>query len=81
MFGWTKVSCAICAALAPRNRIVRTRGEPHVVICRTCYEAWTAAGRLCAGCQTPVRGAQEVGVFLERRELGHADCGGVMLAG
>lgn len=81
MFSWMKMRCAMCAALVPRNRVMHTRGEPHVAICRACYEGWTAAGRLCAGCQTPVRGAQEVGVFLERRDLGHADCGAALLAG
>lgn len=27
------------------------------------YEQWEQAGRRCAGCDAPVRGGQEVGVF------------------
>lgn len=81
MFGWIKVNCAACHAPAPRNQVVRTRGEPRVAVCRGCYSRWDAAGRVCTACQTPVRGAQEVGIFLERHALGHADCGGALLAG
>ncbi|HEV8586002.1 MAG TPA: hypothetical protein VGT02_13630 [Methylomirabilota bacterium] len=48
-------------------------------ICGACYTAWDRTGRACAECGTPVRGAQEAGIFLERRALGHADCGALKI--
>lgn len=81
MFGWMKVSCVVCQAPVPRQQVVRTKTERRIAICRACYGRWDAAGRVCTACQTPVRGSQEVGIFVERHELGHADCGGAVLAG
>lgn len=82
MLGWLmKLDCAVCRAPVTRNQFVRTRSTPRVAICRACYARWDAAGRVCTACRTPVRGSQEVGIFLERHGLGHADCGGALLAG
>lgn len=46
-------------------------------VCGSCYARWEKAGRQCVACATPVRGMQEVGLFADRKGLGHADCGGV----
>jgi len=79
MFGWGKVTCAICKVQVPRKEALRSRDRKDVSACQTCYEQWDRAGAKCVACQTPVRGAQEVGVFLDRHTLGHADCGAVLL--
>jgi len=79
MFGWSKVTCAICKGQVPRKEALRGRDRKDVAICQICYEQWYRAGGKCAGCQTPVRGAQEVGVFPDRSAIGHADCGAVWL--
>lgn len=79
MFGQSRVTCAICRIQVRRKEALRGYDRKDVAVCRTCYEQWDRAGGTCAGCQTPVRGAQEVGVFLDRRAFGHADCGAVRL--
>jgi hypothetical protein len=73
---WTK-TCTFCGAAGTKGFRIPDRLSSFV--CKACYEAWEAAGRTCAACETSVKGSQEVGAFLERRTLGHADCGGLKL--
>lgn len=79
MFGFGKVTCALCQKEVTRNGALRARDGQKFAVCRACYDRWSAAGRRCTACQTAVRGSQEVGVFLDHHALGHADCGGVLL--
>lgn len=79
MFGWGKVTCVFCNAQVSRKEALRGKDRKDVAVCEACYEHWYRDGRTCAACQAPVRVSQEVGVFLDRRALGHADCGSVRL--
>lgn len=81
MFGWGKVTCAFCHTEVPRGKALRSSERKDVAICEACYLQWSRDGRKCAACQTLVRDAQKVGVFLDRHTFGHADCGSVPLTG
>ena len=80
MFGFGKVSCVVCQNQVARKDGLRLRDHKDTVICRACYKAWEQSGRKCGQCETPVRGTQSVGVFPTRQAVGHADCGGEILA-
>jgi len=79
MFGLGKITCAICHGQVSEEHALRGRHRRDVGACRACYEQWERSGSSCADCHLPVRGAQEFGVFADRRSFGHADCGAVWL--
>lgn len=79
MFGWGKVTCAFCKVQVPKKGVLLGYDRKGVAVCQACYEQWYRAGRKCAACEAPVRGAQEIGVFLDRHAFGHVDCGAVRL--
>jgi hypothetical protein len=75
MFGFGKLPCVLCDRVVSRKEALRLREHKEIVICKRCYDGWDRQGRKCQGCQTSVRGTQEMGVFLDHYGLGHADCG------
>jgi len=79
MFGLGRGPCVACDRHVPKKEVLRVRDRKDLVICRSCYDGWDREGRTCARCKTPVRGSQEIGVFLDRSTLGHADCGANLL--
>jgi hypothetical protein len=79
MFWSTRVMCGVCSIWVPRAQARRTLRRGFAV-CHTCYERWNRSGRICAKCKSAVRRPQEAGLFVEVQALGHADCGGVLLA-
>jgi hypothetical protein len=80
MFGFGKLPCVVCDRVVPRKEALRLREHKAIVICKRCYDAWDRDGRKCKTCATPVRGTQEMGVFLDDHHgLGHADCGAARL--
>lgn len=84
MFRWMtlgsgKVTCGVCEVEVPKPQTTRTLERGLSAVCYTCYERWRHSGRICAKCQTPVKGPQQPGLFTDRQALGHADCGGAML--
>jgi predicted amidophosphoribosyltransferase len=81
MFGFGKVTCAVCGSPVSEKQALRGKHRREVGACRTCYENWERSGKSCAGCRSPVQGAQELGVVLDRPAFGHADCGAVWLTG
>jgi hypothetical protein len=81
MFGLGTFTCAVCGVRVSGKRVLRGRHRKGVGVCRACYDEWERAGRPCADCHRPVRGAQEIGVCPDRHVFGHADCGGVWVAG
>ncbi len=80
MFGFREATCVLCKHRVRAREVLRGHAAKGVTVCRVCYEQWEDAGRRCAGCDAPVRGGQEVGVFMDRQGFGHADCGAVWLA-
>jgi hypothetical protein len=80
MFGLGIVTCVVCRSQVPEKQAVRGRHRRNIGVCRPCYDNWERSGRSCADCHSPVRGAQEIGVFPDRQALGHVDCGAVWLA-
>jgi hypothetical protein len=76
MLGFGRVTCLVCGTRGRRADARRTQTAAPAFVCDACWAAWETAGRKCTACDTPVRGTQEVGVFRERKALGHADCGG-----
>jgi len=81
MLGFGKVPCIFCDRQIAKKEALRLRDRKDTAICRRCRDHWLHDGRKCAVCQTEVYGAQDVGVFLDRYAFGHADCGGLRLAG
>lgn len=79
MLGFLKVTCQLCTARVPRRRAHRGQVGRPAYVCNGCYEQWDNAGRACLGCGTSVHGTQDVGIFVDRKGLGHADCSGVRL--
>jgi hypothetical protein len=80
MFGLGKFACAVCGSQVSAGQVLRGRHRKDVGVCRACYDAWDRSGRTCIDCHSPVRGAQEIGVFPDRHAFGHADCGAVWVA-
>jgi hypothetical protein len=76
-----RVTCGVCGVAVPKPQTTVTRERGRSAVCYTCYERWRRSGRICVQCQTPVRGTEHAGVFEEQQALGHADCGGAILAG
>jgi hypothetical protein len=80
MFGFGKLPCILCDQPIARRDALAVRDRKGYVVCRTCFERWQAAGGTCPHCHTPLRGAQEPGIFLEgNRSFGHPDCGAARL--
>jgi hypothetical protein len=82
MFGFRfgKVPCFVCDEQVARKNVFTVREQRGFTVCRPCLERWRARGGTCPECQTPLRGAQEPGIFLEgKRAFGHADCGALRL--
>lgn len=79
MFGLGRGPCAACDRQVPKKEALRVRDRKDLLICQSCYDRWDRGGRTCVQCQTPVRGPQEIGVFLDRYTFGHADCGASLL--
>lgn len=85
MIRWTtlwspRVTCGVCEVAVPKPQTTRTLKRGLSAVCYTCYERWRRSGRICAKCQTPVKGPQHTALFTDRQALGHADCGGAILA-
>ena len=79
MFGFIKVTCEFCNTRVPRREARRGQDGRGAFVCPSCYEQWEKAGRKCVACETSVRGMQDVGIFVDRKGFGHADCSGVRL--
>ena len=79
MLGFLRVTCQFCSARVSRRQARRGQDGRRAFVCNGCYERWDQAGRKCLGCETSVRGMQDVGIFVDRKGLGHADCSGVRL--
>ena len=80
MFRIGQTVCVLCRTRIPNHEVLRGRVSKGVIVCRACFNEWEQAGRRCAACDTPVRGGQEAGVFMQRPGFGHADCGAIWLA-
>lgn len=76
MFGLGKVTCALCGTRASRREARKAQDPSGACVCGACYGAWEGSGRRCVACDTAVRGMQDIGLFPDRKGLGHADCGG-----
>ena len=78
LFG-RKMDCALCEKpfLKRGGKVFMENGKGGV--CSTCFEKWRAEGSRCAACHHGVSGTQEVGFFLQQKNLGHYDCGGMRL--
>jgi hypothetical protein len=76
MLGLGKVTCLFCGTRVNRREARRAQDASGACVCGGCWSQWDTAGRTCAACETPVRGIQDVGLFADRKGLGHADCGG-----
>ena len=79
MLGLGKVTCEFCKTRVSKRRARRGQDARRACICDGCYGLWEKSGRRCPGCKTEVRGVQDVGIFVDARELGHSDCGGARL--
>lgn len=79
MLGFLKVTCEFCNTRVPKSAARRGQDDRRALVCNACYEQWENAGRKCAACETSVRGMQDVGIFVDRKGFGHADCSGVRL--
>jgi hypothetical protein len=79
MFGFGKVTCELCRSRASKRQARRGQDAHGARVCGACYTQWDKAGRKCVECGTPVRGLQDVGIFVARKGLGHSDCGGARL--
>lgn len=80
MFGFGKVPCFVCGQRVARKGALTVREQKGFTVCRQCLERWQARGGTCPECQTPLRGAQEPGIFLQGKGVfGHADCGALRL--
>lgn len=80
MFWLGKVTCGVCNVAVPKTQATRALERGFASVCETCYESWNASGRICVKCQRPVYAFQPAGFFVDRRALGHVDCGGALLA-
>jgi hypothetical protein len=76
MLGFGRVTCLFCGTRVSRRDARRTQNAARAFVCGACWAQWDKTGRKCTACDTPVRGMQDVGLFSDRKALGHADCGG-----
>jgi hypothetical protein len=76
MLGLGKVMCVCCGQRARRREARRAQDATRACVCGACFAEWDQRGRQCVACGAIVRGTQTVGLFADRRGLGHADCGG-----
>jgi len=76
MFRLGKVTCVCCGVRVPRREAQQAQDAVGACVCGACYAAWDRSGRRCVACDTAVRGMQDIGLFADRKGLGHADCGG-----
>jgi len=76
MLGFGKVTCLFCGARVPRRDARKAQDAAAAYVCAACYARWDKGGRKCVECDSQVRGMQDVGMFTDRKALGHADCGG-----
>lgn len=80
MLGFGKVTCILCDQRIARKETLAVRDRKGFAVCHRCVDRWQASGGTCPQCQSPLRGPQEAGIFLEgKRSVGHADCGGLRL--
>ena len=79
MLGLGKVTCELCTTRVSRRDARRGQDSRGACVCGGCYAGWEKSGRTCVKCDTRVVGMQDVGIFFERKGLGHADCGGARL--
>lgn len=76
MFAFRKVPCILCDQQVARREALAVSDHKGYTVCRACIERWQSAGGMCPHCRTPLRIAQEPGIFLEgQRTFGHLDCG------
>ena len=80
MLGFRTKTCHICRSRVLARGGYRVPDRIDAFVCRRCYEAWERAGRTCAECHDQVRGPQPIGAFVDRRVLGHADCGALKMS-
>ncbi len=80
MFGFGKVPCVVCDRQVSQKDALRLRDRKDTIVCRNCFAQWDRDGRKCGRCESPVRGAQGIGLFSDRYRLGHEDCGAERLA-
>lgn len=80
IFGSGRVTCGVCSVAVPRAQAKRTIERALDAVCNTCFERWSRSGRICTRCHSAVKGPQQPGLFPDRQALGHADCGGALLA-
>ncbi|HET7340163.1 MAG TPA: hypothetical protein VFL90_01780 [Methylomirabilota bacterium] len=76
MLGFGKVTCLVCGARVRRRDARRGQDAVGACVCGACWAKWDRSGRPCSACATPVRGMQDIGLFNDRKGLGHVDCGG-----
>lgn len=76
MFGFGKVTCVCCGERVRRRNARKGQDARGGCVCDACVARWETAGRRCPACATSVRGTQDIGLFVDLRSLGHADCGG-----
>jgi predicted amidophosphoribosyltransferase len=76
MLGFGRVTCLFCGTRVRRREARRAQDASRAAVCSGCWTKWDTSGRKCSACATPVRGMQDVGMFTDRKGLGHADCGG-----
>ena len=77
VLGFYRVTCSCCASRVLRRHARKGMNGGNAYVCTSCYARWEQTGRKCTACDAPVRGLQDVGLFVDRKALGHADCGGV----
>lgn len=80
MFGLGRATCILCDQRVPRKDTLAIHGFKGYSVCVRCIDRWRSGGGLCPRCQSPLRGAQQAGIFMEgKRGFGHADCGALSL--
>jgi hypothetical protein len=82
MFNWGKVMCVFCDRRVPKTAVIPLRDWKDMAICKASFASREQTGRKCGQCGSVVNGRQEVSAFEKpMRTFGHADCGGMRLAG
>jgi predicted amidophosphoribosyltransferase len=74
-----RIECTVCGKSFPKKEGKVFVGNSKGGICRNCFEQWTKEGSSCAACSQPVHGTQDVGFFLQKKSMGHYDCGGIRM--
>ena len=75
MLGLGKTACLLCDRRVARSDAFAVRHRRGLVVCRRCIRRWEASAGRCPQCRAPLRGPQEVGIFLEGAPTAGADCG------